>query len=114
MSLAFLMVPSAEVLSRACHVALLLMSSYLLDVCLYLRTVGVMPSSPPHSQCLQLCQPAKTVDMLTEDMHVAAIHLPPWETSLSERMGLFLTATYIAGRDENRCNVGLTAPPAGR
>lgn len=73
MSLAFSMVPSAEALSRARHVSLLL-TSYLLHVCLYLRTVGVTSSSPPHSQCLQLCQPAKTVEMLSEDRCVAAIH----------------------------------------
>lgn len=75
--------------------------------------VGVMSSSPPRSQCLQLCQPAKGVKNLSEDVCVAVMYLPVWETLLPERKGLLLTANYIARSDEGRCNMGPTVPPAG-
>lgn len=75
--------------------------------------VGVMSCSPPHSQCLQLCQPAKGVENLNEDGHVAVMYLLIWETLLPERKGLLLTANYIARSDEDRCNMGPTVPPAG-
>lgn len=72
-----------------------------------------MSSSPPRSQCLRLCRPAKGVKNLSEDVCVAVIDLPVWETLLPERKGLLLTANYTARSDEDRCNMGPTVPPAG-
>lgn len=43
-----------------------------------------MSSSPPRSQCLQLCQPAKGIENLSEDVCVAVMYLPVWETLLPE------------------------------
>lgn len=51
--------------------------------------------------------------MPSEGVHVAVIYLPIWETLLSERKGSIITANYIASSDEDRCNVGPTAPPDG-
>lgn len=66
MSAVVSVVPSPEVLSSVHRFSPLTVSFYLLAVCLYLRTVGVMSSSPPHPWCPPLCQPAKRMKMCVQ------------------------------------------------